>query len=63
MEKIIFDGTEESTLKIMNILPWGNKAIRARGNTITIPTSKGAKDMYIGDAVFEKEGVMYVERC
>lgn len=63
MKKIIFDGTEESVLKIMDILPWGNKAVRSRGRAITIPTSKGAKDVYIGDAVFEKEGIIYVERC
>lgn len=41
MEKAIFDGTEESILKIMKILPVGNKAIRCRGNAITIPTSHG----------------------
>lgn len=63
MEKVIFDGTEESILKIIEILPWGNKAIRRRGNAITIPTSKGAKDVYIGDTVFIKEGISYVERC
>lgn len=63
MGKVIFDGTEESILKIMEILPVGNKAIRCRGNAITIPTSHGAKDVYIGDAVFIKDGISYVERC
>lgn len=63
MEKVTFDGTEESILKIMEILPVGNKAIRCRGNAITIPTSHGAKDVYLGDAVFIEDGISYVERC
>lgn len=61
-EEVIFDGTEESVLKIMELLPWGNKAIISRGKAITIPTGKGAKDVYMGDAVFEKEGIIYVRR-
>ena len=34
-----------------------------RGDAITIPTSHGANDVYLGDSVFMKDGICYVERC
>ncbi|MFA5305969.1 MAG: hypothetical protein WC365_00830 [Candidatus Babeliales bacterium] len=49
--KIKFTGTEDNILEIINALPGKAKAIKACGKSITIPTSKGAKQVFVGDVV------------
>ena len=39
------------------------KNVKVDGKWEQQPSSHGAKDVYIGDAVFIKDGISYVERC
>jgi hypothetical protein len=49
-------------LEIIHALPGATKAIRASGKSITIPTSKGARQVFIGDTVIiEGENVRVEE--
>jgi transcription elongation factor len=61
MQKVTFDGTQQSVLDILAILPGDCKAIRTHGKSITIPTSRGAKDVYKGDMVTVNAGIVKVE--
>jgi hypothetical protein len=49
--QIKFNGSEDNVLEILSQLPSNSKAIRRFGNSIIIPTDKGAKQVYIGDTV------------
>jgi hypothetical protein len=61
--QIKFDGSEENILEILAQLPSKSKIIRRIGNSIIIPTDKGAKQVYKGDAVvIDGEMVTVIEK-
>ncbi len=60
--KIKFTGTEASILEILHALPGNAKAIKASGKSITIPTSRGTKQVFVGDTVVIEENVRVEER-
>lgn len=63
MTEIKFNGKEDCILEIIHNLPRNSKAIRNNGKSITIPTSKGARDVYIGDVVIvDGENVSIIEK-
>lgn len=51
MVEITFDGTESSILKLIEHLPDGRRWVKRDGNSITIPTLDGAKQVFKGDMV------------
>jgi hypothetical protein len=61
--EIQFTGSENNILKILENLPSKSKTIRRIGNSIIIPTCKGAKQIYKGDAVvIDGEMVTVIEK-
>lgn len=61
--KIKFDGSEKSVVEIINNLPGESKCIRTEGNSITIPTPFGAKQVFIDEiVVIENEVVSVIEK-
>ena len=49
--KIIYNGKEDCILEIINNLPGETKSVRKYGNSIIIPTIKGADQVFVGDTV------------
>jgi hypothetical protein len=62
VKSVIFDGTEQSVIDILAILPGKAKAIRTYGKCITIPTGTGKTDTYIGDTVCVDGEEVWVEQ-
>lgn len=62
--KIIFNGSEESILKILDNLPDDHgKAIIVRGNSMQLSTDTGVKQVWIGDiVVIEGDSVTVIEK-
>ncbi|HZJ99771.1 MAG TPA: hypothetical protein VFC79_07180 [Tissierellaceae bacterium] len=59
--KIIFNGSEESILKILDNLP-RDYAIISRDSSIQLSTDDGAKQVWIGDiVVIEGDSVTVIE--